>query len=155
MSGPRLATPDAACHSSFLGALGEDHAEARNLDLDLVLLADPDEFARYVAALCAGVVDPWAPDRYVLATFGVWPSDQPEDAYVPQTVLWWTHGSECLGRLNIRHHLNERLLCRADGRTSYPMLPPRPSRRSLRWWRMLRRPMYSLPSVHHSTVCGT
>ena len=122
MSGPRLAGPDAACHSSFLGALAEDHAEARNLDLDLVLLADPDEFALYVAALRAGVADPWAPDRYVLTTFGAWPSDQPEDTYVPQTVLWWTYGREYLGRLNIRHHLNEHLRHRG-GHIGYEVRP--------------------------------
>ena len=63
MNGPLLVAPEAACHSSLLDALAEDHAEARHLELDPVLLADPDEFAEYVQALRHDAEHPGAPDR--------------------------------------------------------------------------------------------
>jgi len=106
---PRLVAPAAQYHASFLTALAEYQGEERHLELDLARMADPAEFARHVAALRAAVTDPEAPDRYVLSTFGVWPAAQQPETYVPQTVLWWAAGPEYLGRINIRHHLNEGL----------------------------------------------
>ena len=122
MSGPRLVAPEAACHSSFLDALAEDHAEARHLELDLVLLADPDEFAEYVQALRDDAEHPGAPDRYIMRAFGIPAPHPPLDGYVPQTVLWWVHGHEYLGRLDIRHHLSEGLL-RRGGNIGYDVRP--------------------------------
>jgi len=124
--GPRLVVPGVAYHRSFLGALAEYHAEGRNLQLDAVRLTDPTEFARYVQTLRDDVDHPGAPDRYVLRAFGTAAPDPPVDGYVPQTVLWWVDGREYLGRLNIRHRLNEGLL-RRGGNIGYEVRP------SARW----------------------
>ena len=55
---PRLDRPDVAFHASFLAALEEYHAEGHHLELPAAALADPAEFARYVAALRADVGRP-------------------------------------------------------------------------------------------------
>ena len=107
---PRLAVPAAGHRASFFEALGEYHAEGRHLELPADLLADPAEFARYVAALAAGAAKPGEADSYLAALeqrplLTTWP-----DGYVPQTVLWWAAGDEYLGRLSIRHHLTPHLL---------------------------------------------
>jgi GNAT superfamily N-acetyltransferase len=108
-------------HLSFLGALAEYRAEGRHGELDPILLGDPAEFARYVAALLDDVVHPGAPDRYVLRAFGV-RLEPPLDGYVPQTVLWWVDGDEYLGRINLRHPLNRSLL-RRGGNIGYEIRP--------------------------------
>ena len=41
---------------------------------------------------------------------------------MPQTVLWWAAGGEYLGRINIRHRLNEGLLVRG-GHIGYEVRP--------------------------------
>jgi predicted acetyltransferase len=120
-AGPRLVPPDVTCHASFLAALGEYHGEGRHLELDLAVLADGGEFARYVAALRDDVEHPGAPERYVLRAFGV-RMEAPIDGYVPQTTLWWADGAEYLGRINIRHRLNRSLLWRG-GNIGYEIRP--------------------------------
>ena len=120
--GPRLVTPAVDFHASFLAALVEYRAEGQHLELDPSHLAEAAEFARYVAALRAGVDDPQAPDRFVCSVTGVWPADQPPETYVPQTVLWWTAGRRWLGRINIRHELNDYLL-RGGGNIGYEVRP--------------------------------
>jgi predicted acetyltransferase len=119
---PRLVAPAIDFHASFLEALAEYHADGQHLGLDPSLLAEAAEFAHYVAALRAGVDDPQAPDRYVWSASGVWPADQPPETYVPQTILWWTAGRRWLGRLSIRHELNEYLL-RGGGNIGYEVRP--------------------------------
>ena len=119
---PRLVAPAVAFHASFLAALAEYQAEGRHLELDLARMADAAELARFVAALRAGATDPLAPDRYVWSLSGVWPADQSPETYVPHTVLWWTAGAQYLGRLNIRHELNEDLL-RGGGHIGYEVRP--------------------------------
>ncbi len=106
---PRLVAPAAALRVSFLEALAENHAEGRHLELPAGLLADPREFARYVAALRADVDHPGEPSRYVAALAGVPPETWP-DGYVPQSTYWWVAGEEYLGRLSIRHRLTPHLL---------------------------------------------
>jgi predicted acetyltransferase len=63
-------------------------------------------FARYVALLRADVAE-----------------DAPRPAgHVPGTTLWWVDGEEFLGRLAIRHRLNERLR-RVGGHIGYWIRP--------------------------------
>ena len=119
---PRLVAPAVDYRASFLEALAEYQAEGRHLELDLARMADAAELARFVAALRAGATDPLAPDRYVWSLSGVWPADQSPETYVPQTVLWWAAGREYIGRLNIRHELNEGLL-RSGGHIGYVVRP--------------------------------
>jgi predicted acetyltransferase len=117
---PRLEAPHLRWHASFLAALEEYHAEGRHLELPAALFADPAEFARYVAALRAGVARPGEPDRY-LRSVGATPGSQEGD-YVPQTTLWWVRDDEYLGRVNIRHRLTEELR-REGGHIGYEVRP--------------------------------
>jgi RimJ/RimL family protein N-acetyltransferase len=119
---PRFAAPAVAHHEGFLSALAEYQSEGLHLDMDRARLADVAEFARYVAALRASMDDPGCPDRYVWAAFGLRPGDPPHDGYVPQTVLWWVVGRTYIGRLNIRHELNEGLR-RSGGHMGYEVRP--------------------------------
>jgi predicted acetyltransferase len=106
---PQLVRPSCEAHASFLEALAEYHAEGRHLDLPADLLADPGEFARYVAALHADVDHPGESIRYVAALGGA-PEPAPwPNGYVPQSTYWWVAGGEYLGRLAIRHRLTPHL----------------------------------------------
>ncbi len=67
---PHLVPPSVEVHASFLAALDEYHAEGRHTELPAGRLADPAEFARYVAALRADVETPGAAVRYVAALTG-------------------------------------------------------------------------------------
>ncbi len=120
-AGPHLTAPSAALRESFLAALAEYHAEGRHSELDLAVLSEPGEFAKYVRALRDDVAHPGAPDRYVWRAFGV-RIEAPYDGYVPQTALWWALGDEYLGRVNIRHRLNRDLL-RGGGNIGYEIRP--------------------------------
>jgi predicted acetyltransferase len=102
---PRLVAPAVDFHASFLDALEEYHAEGRHLELPADLLADPGEFARYVAALRADVDHPGEPVRYVAALGGASEPEPWPDGYVPQSTYWWAAGGEYLGRLALRHRL--------------------------------------------------
>ncbi len=106
---PHFEAPSTVFHVSFLAALREYHAEGRHVELGELRLADPTEFARYVAALGADIRSPGESVRYVAALQGT-PSESWPDGYVPQTVLWWVAGCEYLGRLAIRHRLTPHLL---------------------------------------------
>ena len=105
----RFSAPDPRFRASFLAALRECHAEGRHRELDEAVLADPAEFARYVAALNAAVERPGEPDLYLAALRGEQPAAWP-DGFVPQTWLWWVAGDAFLGRLSIRHRLTPHLL---------------------------------------------
>jgi predicted acetyltransferase len=106
---PRLAKPTREAHASFLEALAEYQAEGRHLELPVDLLADPDEFARYAAALRADVDHPGAPTEYLADLRGE-PAPEPwPDGYVPQSTYWWLAGDEYLGRLSLRHRLTPHL----------------------------------------------
>jgi RimJ/RimL family protein N-acetyltransferase len=107
---PRLVSPSGKVHASFLEALAEYHAEGRHLELPADRLAEPDEFARYVAALRAGVERPGEPDFYLADLRGEAPPVPYPDGYVPQSLYWWVAGDEYLGRLAIRHRLTPHLL---------------------------------------------
>lgn len=103
-SAARLVAPSTRFRTSFIAALVECHEEGRHLELAAALLADPDEFSRFVGALRADAASPGAYARYVWSLRGKEPPHQP-DGYVPQTILWWTSGEEYLGRLTLRHRL--------------------------------------------------
>ena len=118
----RLVTPSASLQPSFLAALAEYHADALPAELDAAALADPQEFARYVAALVADMERPGEPDRYAAALTGAPAADAPQGGYVPQTILWWVAGDEYLGRLGIRHYLNEGLR-RRGGHIGFEVRP--------------------------------
>jgi predicted acetyltransferase len=105
-----FARPDGLFHASFLAALGEYHAEGRHEEIDEAPLEDPEEFARYCAAVNAGVERPGEPDLYLARLHGKPVPGEWVDGYVPQTVLWWAAGDVYLGRLSIRHRLTPHLL---------------------------------------------
>jgi RimJ/RimL family protein N-acetyltransferase len=107
---PRFARPAPRFHRSWLEALREYHDEGRHGGIDEDLLADREEFARYCAAINAGVERPGEPDFYFSRLYGTPLPGEWVDGYVPQTVLWWTAGDEYLGRLSIRHRLTPHLL---------------------------------------------
>jgi RimJ/RimL family protein N-acetyltransferase len=107
---PRLVSPSREAHASFLEALAEYHAEGRHLELPADRLAHPGEFARYVAALLAGVECPGEPYFYLADLRGEEAPVPYPDGYVPQSTYWWVAGDEYLGRLSIRHRLTPHLL---------------------------------------------
>jgi predicted acetyltransferase len=119
---PRLMPPDVRWHRSVLEALDECHAAGEHGELPLEALADPAEFARYVAALLDDVARPGALARYVAALPGGSPPEPPDDEPVPQTVLWWVEGDEFLGRVSIRHRLTRELLYEG-GNIGYEVRP--------------------------------
>jgi predicted acetyltransferase len=118
---PHLVPPSVEVHASFLAALDEYHAEGRHTELPAGRLANPAEFARYVAALAADVETPGAAVRYVAALTGSTPETWP-DGYVPQSTFWWVAGSEYLGRLSLRHRLTPHLLVEG-GNMGYEVRP--------------------------------
>lgn len=87
----KLVPPSVSVRESFLAALPTYHTEGRYLELDPQQLAGA--FTSYIADLRAKS-DPTAP--------------RPAGRVV-ETVLWYVDGNEYVGRLNIRHELNERL----------------------------------------------
>ncbi|MFC4035454.1 GNAT family N-acetyltransferase [Streptomyces polygonati] len=114
---PQLIAPDVRVHASFLAVMAEFTAEGRGdvadesmVGRDLRLWShrwqDPAVFAEYVAALLADG-DP----------------DRPRtDGRVPCTNLWWAEGDEMLGRIAIRHRLND-FLREYGGHIGYDMRP--------------------------------
>lgn len=109
-SRPGFARPDVRFHASVLEALREYHAEGRHDEMDEDRFMDRDEFARYCAAVNAGVERPGEPDFYFAELHGTPPPGEWADGYVPMTTLWWVDGDEYLGRLSIRHRLTPHLL---------------------------------------------
>jgi GNAT superfamily N-acetyltransferase len=119
---PHLAPPSVDFHASFLAALAEFHAEGWRLELPGDRLADPDEFARYVAALASGVARPGEPGSYLAKLRGEEPPAPWPDGYVPQSTFWWVAGAEYIGRLSIRHRLTPHLLVEG-GNIGYEVRP--------------------------------
>jgi len=100
---PQLHVPDVRFHRSFLAAMAEFRAEGRGgADDDSMVgreirtfgerWSQPQEFARYVADL-----------------HGQRGSAVP-DGWVPCTTWWYADGDTYLGRLAVRHRLNDWLL---------------------------------------------
>lgn len=96
---PELALPDIAFHASFLAAMAEFAVEGRTGDDSAVghdlaewseRWASPEDFAAYVAGVRAGETDP-------------------PEGWVRCTTWWWVEGTEYLGRIALRHELNDKL----------------------------------------------
>lgn len=114
---PELVPPTTAVQHSFLTAMAELQAEGRGGEGDRSMIgreirtfgaewATPTGFATYVAALRAQA------DEH---------TERP-DGFVPSTTLWYVDGTEYLGRLAIRHRLNEGLL-NFGGHIGYDVRP--------------------------------
>lgn len=99
---PQLITPDIRAHASFLAAMDEFLAEGRGSAADNSMVGsdlrtwapdwrDPEVFARYVAGLLASSRE-----------------EAPRPSgYVPCSNYWWVEGDEYLGRIAVRHRLND------------------------------------------------
>jgi len=90
---PALVPPHPRYHRSFLEAVAEEPGQLYLYRGSEVDLGDPARFAGYVAALIADE-DPESPRP---------------PGYVPSTTLWWVDGETYLGRVSIRHLLNDTL----------------------------------------------
>ena len=105
-----LVPPDVRYHASLLRAAEELLAEGNGAYLSLddspvETLRDPVQFARYVEELHAAV------------------AGQPEKGWVPATLLWIVDdGDQVVGRVSIRHRLNEHLL-QVGGHIGYAVIP--------------------------------
>ena len=143
---PTLAAPHPLLHASFLAALDEFRAEGRLGPADSTGLAhearagipgldDPDGFAAYVGALRARAL----------------PETSRPAGFVPDTLLWFADGTEWLGRLSIRHALNEMLL-EVGGHIGYDVRPS--ARRQGHGTEMLRQalPVARQLGIHPALV---
>ena len=105
-----LVPPDVRYHASLLRAAEELLAEGNGAYLSLddspvESLRDPVQFARYVEELHAAQ------------------AGRPEKGWVPATLLWIVDdGDEVVGRVSIRHCLNEHLL-QVGGHIGYAVIP--------------------------------
>lgn len=96
---PELIRPDIGLHASFLAALGEEREPGETMSAaylfagDPAALADSDAFAGYVRRLLADADEATPRPKH----------------FVPGTTLWWVEGATFLGRVGIRHRLNDRL----------------------------------------------
>lgn len=99
---PQLVAPDAAFRLPYLDALREFHAEYRNLEQDVVILSR--DFAGYVRHL----------EKQS--------TDERREGLVPETFYWLVDGDTYIGRLSIRHTLNNRLL-QFGGHIGYEIRP--------------------------------
>ena len=112
---PELVLPTTAVHASFLEAMEEFIAEGVQFSQTAGWIEhhapgwrDPDAFAGFVTAVAADARDETA--RPV--------------THVPCTTLWWVDGDEYLGRIAIRHRLNE-FLADVGGHIGYDVRPSR------------------------------
>ncbi|MDX6354150.1 MAG: hypothetical protein QOF98_1053 [Streptomyces sp.] len=114
---PQLIAPDVRVHASFLGAMAEFAAEGRGAMADNSMVGrdlrlwsrrwqHPAVFARYVAGQLAEA-EPDEPRR---------------TGFVPCTNLWWVEGDAFLGRIAVRHRLND-FLREFGGHIGYDMRP--------------------------------
>ena len=106
MGDVRLVLPSSEYKGSFLEALREFQEEGRYTDLDLKELEE--DFDTYVHKFLRAAVEP-------------------EEGKVPDTYFWLVDGDEVIGRVSIRHTLNEKLRS-VGGHIGYDI---RPSKRRL------------------------
>lgn len=115
---PELLLPLVDVHASFVAGMKEFEAEGRGAAEDDSMVGreirrfrdswhDPAEFARFVRWLRAQS-DQENPDR--------------PPTHVPCTTWWWVEGQEYLGRIALRHRLNEFLFERG-GHIGYDVRP--------------------------------
>lgn len=110
---PEFVLPTVAVHGSFLAAMDEFAAEG----------AKDSQTAAWI--------EHNAPDWQHLEAFATFVSEVVADAeedrprssrYVPCTTLWWVDGDDYVGRLAIRHRLNDVLL-EVGGHIGYDVRP--------------------------------
>lgn len=108
---PLLLPPTVSVHQSFLMAMAEFAAEGRGVPDDNSMIGDdlrnhgpswhdPEVFASYVAEVLAEVKTPR------------------REGFVNATTLWLIEGEEYLGRIQLRHELND-WLREAGGHIGY------------------------------------
>jgi predicted acetyltransferase len=134
---PALVAPTPRVQGSFLAAMAEFQAEGRGQPDDHTSLgAEIREFSRSWS-------DPAAFAAYAQSLQAASLEDSPRPpGWVPATTLWWLDGQEYLGRLAIRHRLND-FLRELGGHIGYDVRPS--SRRSGHATRMLHA---ALPIAH-------
>jgi predicted acetyltransferase len=98
---PVLMPPSPDYQDSFLEALREYHAERRFLAWDIDTLAA--DFPTFVASLRRGETNP-------------------EEGDVPESILWLVDDKTYIGRINLRHRLNDNLR-RIGGNLGYDIRP--------------------------------
>src|SRR6266550_2054991 len=103
MHGCFLSKPSEAYRDSYLQALREFHAESRNLKYDIERVSE--DFGAFVRSLHE------QSDRSKLA-----------EGIVLATILWLIEKDEFIGRVSIRHELNEQLLV-VGGHIGYEIRP--------------------------------
>ena len=110
---PELVLPTAAVHASFLAAMDEFVAEG----------ARDSQTAAWIADHAPGWTDLEVFADFAAEVVADAEEDRPRVArYVPCTTLWWVEGTEYLGRLAIRHRLNDFLLD-VGGHVGYDVRP--------------------------------
>ncbi|MDR7251103.1 putative acetyltransferase [Nocardioides sp. BE266] len=112
---PELVLPTTSVQQSFLEAMDEFVAEGAEFSQTAAWIEhnapgwqDPDAFATFVDAVKADADE-----------------DNPRPSFhVPCTTLWWVDGEDYLGRIAIRHRLNDFLLD-VGGHIGYDVRPTR------------------------------
>ncbi len=99
---PQLVSPDAAFQQTYTEALREFHAENRNLEQDVIILSR--DFAGYVRHL----------EKQS--------TDERREGLVPETYYWLVDDSVYIGRVSVRHTLNNRLM-QFGGHIGYEIRP--------------------------------
>jgi len=100
-SGARLVLPSARLQKSFIAAMEEFMDEGRCGDNSMIGM-DMQRFG-----------DEWhTPEGFaaLLAKLEAVRHTPPREGFVCSTTWWWAEGDEFIGRIAIRHELNERLL---------------------------------------------
>jgi len=112
---PELVLPTTTVHESFLQAMDEFVAEGAEFSQTAAWIEHnapgwkaPDAFAAFVEAVRADAL-----------------AETPRlEWHVPCTTLWWVDGEDYLGRIAIRHELNDFLLD-VGGHIGYDVRPTR------------------------------
>ncbi|GAB3021685.1 acetyltransferase [Nocardioides flavus (ex Wang et al. 2016)] len=112
---PELVLPTTSVRESFLEAMDEFVAEG----------ADNTQTAAWIEHRAPAWKDPTVFEEFVAAVRADALDDTPRpERHVPCTTLWWVEGEDYLGRLAIRHRLNEFLLD-VGGHVGYDVRPTR------------------------------
>lgn len=110
---PELVLPTTAVRTSFLAAMDEFVADG----------ATGSQTAAWIADHAPGWQEPAAFADFVDEVVADAEEDRPRPArYVPSTTLWWVDGEDYLGRISIRHRLNDFLLD-VGGHIGYDVRP--------------------------------
>lgn len=112
---PELVVPTSTVMTSFLEAMDEFVAEG----------AENSQTAAWIEHNAPGWRDPAAFETFADAVRADALPDSPRpDWHVPCTTLWWVDGEDYLGRIAIRHTLNDFLLD-VGGHIGYDVRPTR------------------------------